>query len=250
MRFHAGTVPEWLRERSGCPLACFENTIYKLRETSLGPKDLLFLYTDGVTEAMNVDGELFGEKRLVSTLVSAAALASDGLTPAMLDKAVNTAVSVFADDAPQADDMTVLVIQYLEMPKRYMRTFSCTPESLGDAAEYLSSMLDKGECPAAAKAHLMVALDEVTSNVVRCSGASGIALEVRFSNEPRGVVVSVSDDGKPFNPLHVPEPDTKVPLEERPIGGLGILLLRKTMNEVSYHYAHGCNILTFRKNFV
>ncbi len=98
-----------------------------------------------------------------------------------------------------------------------------------------------------AKTQLLIALDEVVSNVVRCSGATGIAIEMRFSQAPKGVTVVLSDDGKPFNPLHVPTPDTKGSADERPVGGLGILLLRKTMDSLAYRYAHGCNILTFQK---
>ena len=61
--------------------------------------------------------------------------------------------------------------------------------------------------------------------------------------------MSISDDGKPFNPLEVPPPDTKSPFEKRSPGGLGILLLQKTMDGLSYQYAHDCNILSLRKSF-
>ena len=244
LRLRAGAAPEWLRERSGCPLGCFEGVAYKLREAQLLPGDALFLYTDGVTEAMDRTGALFGEERLAETLVAA-----DTREPRALDVAVHAAVAAFANGAPRADDLTVLAVQYLGPPERRMRTFPCTKEATAAAAAFLEEALDAAACPPRDKARLLMALDEVVSNVVRCSGASGLAVEVRFSRDPRGATVSVSDDGAPFDPLRIPPPDTTLSAEERPTGGLGVLLLRRTMDALSYRYAHGCNILVFRKNF-
>ena len=234
---------EWLKARSGCPLACFENAVYKPLETTLLQGDLLFLYTDGVTEAMNGAGELFGNDRLFERL------GEQGTedTPAMVCDSVRAAVDVFVSGAPQADDLTVLAVQFLSSPERYMRTFPLQDGTQTSSAAFLEERLDAAGVCDKEKSRLLVALDEVISNIIRCSGASGIALEIRFSRNPRSVTVSVSDDGKPFDPLRVPSPDTSLPPGDRPIGGLVILLLRKTMDGLSYRYAHGCNILSIHK---
>ncbi|MBQ3809205.1 MAG: SpoIIE family protein phosphatase, partial [Kiritimatiellae bacterium] len=71
LRLHDGAAPEWIREKSGCPLGCFEGVSYKRRELALDAGDALFLYTDGVTEAMDGAGALFGEDRLAATLAAA-----------------------------------------------------------------------------------------------------------------------------------------------------------------------------------
>ena len=249
LRLRNNELPEWLRERSGCPLACFDAVKYRLFETSLAPGEMLFLYTDGVTEAMNQDGELYGDGRLVNSIVGATAGKPAAVTPDFLDQSVRDNVKLFAEEAPQADDLTVLVVQYVGAVERYMMTFSCDEKALSATREYLEMRLENCGCTSPEREQLLIALDEVVSNVVRCSGASGIALEVRFSRAKKGVTVSVSDDGKPFNPLQMPEPDTKLALEDRPTGGLGILLLRKIMDSLDYRYAHGCNIVSFRKNF-
>ena len=60
----------------------------------------------------------------------------------------------------------------------------------------------------------------------------------------------VDDDGAPFDPLQAPEPDTSRPVEERPVGGLGILIVRRLMDEITYHRAGGRNRLTMRKKLV
>ena len=244
LRLHAGAAPEWIREKSGCPLGCFEGVAYKRRELSLSAHDAIFLYTDGVTEAMDPAGALFGDARLAATLSDAGSQ-----VPRALDVAVHAAVSAFATGAPPADDLTILAVQWLGAPERRVRTFPCGPDAIAASAAFVEETLDAAGCPPKPKAQLMVALDEVVSNVVRCSGASGLAIVVRLSDDPRGATVSVSDDGKPFDPLRVPPPDTTLSADERPIGGLGIELMRRTMDGLSYRHAHGCNILSFRKRF-
>ena len=239
-----GVVPEWLRGLSGIPLGCFGAANYLPREVVLAPGDALFLYTDGVTEAMNPAGELFGDPRLAATLAKV-----PSREPRDLGAAVRKAVVSFVNGAPRADDLTILSVRYLGAPERRLKTFPCDAGAMAAAAAFLEEVLDGADCPARPKAQLMVALDEIVSNVVRCSGASGLAIEVRLGRDPRGAAVSVSDDGTPFDPLAVPPPDTTLPADKRPIGGLGLLLVRKTMDSVAYKRAHGCNIFTFRKNF-
>ncbi|MBP5638924.1 MAG: SpoIIE family protein phosphatase [Victivallales bacterium] len=251
---HASGKVEWLRQRSGCPLACFETAVYKQIEISLSPEDALFLYTDGVTEAMNDSGELFGNDRLFDTLQAMLPPApQDGKPtknfPSQICHEVRTAVEHFAAGAPQADDITVLSIQYISSTERYLRTFPVTEDALNSAAAFVESHLDSSNCSPKAKSQLLIALDEIISNIIRCSNASGISLSLRLTHAPDGVIISISDDGRPFNPLKVPSPDTSLSLQDRPIGGLGILLLRKTMDNLFYRYARGCNILTIHKNF-
>ncbi len=247
VRRSSGEV-EWMKPRSGCPLACFDNVKYKPLEMSLAPGDTIFLYTDGVTEAMDASGALFEDRRLIDSVKAANGESSDNTT-AILCTAVRNAVEKFIAGAPQADDITMLSMQYLAAPVRFIRTFPSNDSALSDTTAFLEEHLDAANCPMKAKAQLLVALDEVISNIVRCSGASGIALELRFSKKPLGLTMNVSDDGKPFDQLRQPLTDTTIPPDERPVGGLGILLLRKTMDDLSYHYAHGCNILTMKKWF-
>ena len=239
---------EWVKQRSGCPLACFDNVKYKPFEMILATGDTLFLYTDGVTEAMDSTGALFGEERLLDTLKASREESADDSVNA-LSAVVRHAVESFASGTPQADDITVLSMKYLAVPICYVRTFPSKDSVLGNATAFLEEHLDEMGCPMKAKAQLLVALDEVLSNIIRCSGASGIAIKLLFSRKPLGLTMSVSDDGKPFNPLRQPLPDITVPLEDRTAGGLGILLLRKTMDDLTYLYAHGCNILTMKKRF-
>lgn len=256
LRLLPGNNPEWIRERSGCPLACFEGATWKNRSLTLSEGETLLLYTDGVTEAANAANELFGEERLASALKAATAgqtEETDGIDhrsePLALCVAVRAAVASFAAGAAQADDITLMALRFASRADRAAKTFPCDSTALGDTAEFLEQELDRRQCPAKAKTQLMVGLDEIVSNIVRCSGASGIALDLEFSSDPGQVVMEVSDDGVAFNPLSVKEPDITLAPEKRAVGGLGIMLLRKTMDSVSWRRATGHNVLTVVKSF-
>jgi anti-sigma regulatory factor (Ser/Thr protein kinase) len=162
--------------------------------------------------------------------------------------AVRAAVEGFAGNAQQADDMTLLAMHLRGFPERYVRTFPANDAVLQDASSFVEEKLSSMDCSDKARKEILVALDELLSNVVRCAKASGIAIELRFSRARHCLTMVISDDGKPFDPLRIPPPDISLPLEQRRHGGLGILIVRKTMDALSYQHAHGCNILTMRKS--
>ncbi len=263
----AGEAPRWIREKSGCPLACFDGVAYRLRSLELSPGDSLLLYTDGVTEAMDPSGALFGEERLAATLADAmgggtapagaaapvdlAPPAAPAAGPVALDAAVRAAVAAFAAGAPQADDLTILAVQYrgAGAGESLRREFPCGKASLRAASDFLEEALDGAGCPTRPKMQLLMALDEITTNVVLYSGATAFAVDVRLGKAPRGAWVEVSDDGRAFDPLSLPPPDTTLPPERRKAGGLGVHLVRKTMDEVSYRRVLGHNVVSFRKDF-
>ena len=94
-----------------------------------------------------------------------------------------------------------------------------------------------------------VALDELLSNVVRQAARESaerrIEIELDLAGDQMEVVVV--DDGAPFNPLLAPEPDVTLPLEQRPIGGLGLVIVKRLMDSIAYERAGGCNRLTLRR---
>jgi serine/threonine-protein kinase RsbW len=98
-----------------------------------------------------------------------------------------------------------------------------------------------------------LSLEEVLSNVIRHGSSPGedAQIQIRYSflaDHPGWVEIEVSDQARPFDPLSVPPPDITAPLEERSIGGLGVFLVRKMMDEVRYQHSNGRNHLLFRKN--
>jgi serine/threonine-protein kinase RsbW len=96
---------------------------------------------------------------------------------------------------------------------------------------------------------LNVVLDEAVSNAINHGYDAGVRGEiaVRLRRSADRVEVEVEDDGRPFDPLQVPPPDLSLPLERRPIGGLGIHLIRNLMDEMSYARQTGRNVLKMAK---
>jgi serine/threonine-protein kinase RsbW len=103
--------------------------------------------------------------------------------------------------------------------------------------------------PDAARRSIQIVLDELLSNTARCGQVDGRqpVVEVRFRLEGRTLRVEVVDDGVPFDPLAREEPDTTLPLEERPVGGLGVMLVKRLVDEVSYDGEGGRNHVRFCK---
>lgn len=96
---------------------------------------------------------------------------------------------------------------------------------------------------------MMIAADEIFANIVRHSGATSWSLDIEKTRYPDGVRLIFTDDGKAFDPLSLRDPDTTLCAEDREIGGLGILIVKKTMSPVTYGRRNGKNILTMGKDY-
>ena len=92
-----------------------------------------------------------------------------------------------------------------------------------------------------------IAADEIFSNIARYSGAAAATVDCTMMTG--GVVIRFMDDGSPFDPTTQPEPDITLPAAERESGGLGIFMVKKSMDRVSYEYANGQNVLTIEKRW-
>ena len=130
-----------------------------------------------------------------------------------------------------------------------MRKIQVVPrlESLLPVCEFFEEILTEHGVPAKVVAQLNIAADEIFSNIVRYSGAT-LAVVGCEADKSRAVL-QFSDNGKPYDPTKQPEPDTSLSAEERSIGGLGIFMVKKIMDQVDYGYADGWNTLTIEKNW-
>jgi sigma-B regulation protein RsbU (phosphoserine phosphatase) len=117
-----------------------------------------------------------------------------------------------------------------------------TMESIPQVAAFVEEHLEAFEVPTKISMKLMVALDEIYSNIVRYSGAS--EAQIRVSKEADTLQLIFRDDGKPYNPLDAEIPDVSASAQERAIGGLGIFMVRKMMDDMEYMYKDGHNVLT------
>ena len=153
-----------------------------------------------------------------------------------------------AEKGPFSSDGESIPTDRGESPiKRTARTFPATRQALTDATAFLDQELENAECPAPIQSVLDIVLDEIASNIVAYSGASGFELGIEFI--AGGVKLSFRDDGKAYNPLTHQDPDTTLSAEERPIGGLGIMMVKKMTNSVTYSRSDNRNILTIVKAY-
>ena len=238
----------YLKTRAGFVLAGMEGVRYRVNELTLNKGDRLFLYTDGVSEATNVDNELYGEDRLLSFMNNHMNLEATKLLPQLKNN-----IDEFVDKAPQFDDITMLVFDYKfdkGDTRMESKTFPAKTEALTDVLAFVEQILEKYECSMKNQTAICVAIEEVFVNVAHYAYGEtqgDVKLDIAFDKETRIVTFRMADKGVAFDPLKKPEPDITLSAEEREIGGLGIFITKKTMDLVNYAYENGENILTMTK---
>lgn len=239
---------EYLRSRPGFVLAGMDTVRYKQSELVLNPGDRIFLYTDGVTEAANGEQQLYGEDRLERLLNRCQEDTAEEML-ADLKKDIDS----FVGKAPQFDDITMLM---LDIKKNKAgegmteRVFPADESALGDVLAFAEEELEKAECPSKTMMQLTVAIEEVFVNVAHYAypdEEGQVSFGIAFDSESRSITFRIADKGIAFSPLEKPDPDITLSAEEREIGGLGIFICKKTMDEIGYARENGENILTMTK---
>ena len=237
----------FLRGKNGLVLAGMEGMPYKANEYTFEEGDEIFLYTDGVTEATNSRNELFGEDRLLAALNDAPDKSAKGLRDA-----VKAAVDEFVGDAPQFDDITMLAFTYKCPVKKTLHIENAALEDLERVAVFIEETLEGTGCSPASQYSLSLAADEIVTNIVSYayaekSGDIDVSLEVDETS--RQAVMTIIDSGDEYNPLLKEDPDVTLSAEERQIGGLGIFIVKKSMDKVDYIRSGGRNHLILTKSF-
>lgn len=237
---------EYLRTRSGFILAGMDGIKYKTQEYKLSPGDVVYLYTDGVTEATNADNVLYGEERLIETINSREFDSMEELC-----NFIKSDVDEFVGEAPQFDDITMLAFKYKgEEAVPTIHFDEAHIEDISAVTEFIEAELDKLDFPMKSTMQMSVAIDEIMSNIVRYAypeKPGPVTVKLINMDEPNRVYLRFEDEGVPYNPLTNKDPDVTLSAEDRKIGGLGIFIVKKTMDNVKYKYENGMNILTLKK---
>ncbi len=239
---------EYLRTRAGFVLAGMEGVRYRVAEITLNKGDRLFLYTDGVPEATNVDNKLYGEDRLLSFMNENTSVEAVKLLPLLKSN-----IDEFVGEAPQFDDITMLMFDYNHEKggeRMTNKAFPAKTESLADVLGFVEEALESFECPMKIQTAICVAIEEVFVNVAHYAypdSDGDMTLSIGFDEQSRVVTFRMADKGIPFDPLKKQDPDITLSAEEREIGGLGIFITKKTMDTVTYAYENNENVLTMSK---
>ena len=242
-----------LKEKHSPPLGCMEGIRYKEFKTRIDPGDIIFLYTDGVAEATNRDNELFGLDRMLESLNDK----SKGDRSAVdIDFDMKYSVDLFVKGAPQFDDLTMLTFKYyggepMNTDNSYEElTVKADVNNLDKVQGFIDERLEAAECSMKAQTQIDVAVEEIYVNICNYAykdkGGEGDA-KVKMKITDGVAEIVFEDSGIQYNPLANEEPDITLSAEEREIGGLGIFITKKTMDEVLYDYKDGKNVLTLRK---
>lgn len=129
-------------------------------------------------------------------------------------------------------------------------TVEAVVENIGKVTEFTDRQLEEFGCPVKVQMQIDIAIDELFGNIAHyaynpVAGPATVQVEVR--QKPLEVIITFIDNGIPYDPLAKGDPDITLSAEEREIGGLGIYMVKKSMDEISYEYKDGQNILKIRK---
>jgi PAS domain S-box-containing protein len=238
-----------LTELHGPMIGVMEGASYDETEITLGVDDKLVLYTDGVTEAFNPNGELFDEERLSEFLIRSGKLGTKYLVDGLVQE-----IDGFAGEMEQSDDITVFCLRYVAWEVRDDRA-TIELHLINDKAEIdrclmsLSEFCDRFDLPSEIRNNIAVVLDDLLNNIISYAFEDDEEhlIEVSLSTDQQRFIVTVSDDGVEFDPFLLEEPDIDSDISDRQVGGLGIHLTRSLMDDFSYRHIDGKNVTILMK---
>ena len=244
---------EWVKSRPGLVLAGMEGIQYRQNELQLEEGDTIYLYTDGVTEALDISQELFGDKRLINMLSMQDV---KEMKPEQLLEKVAQELKVFTGQAEQADDITMLAL-YRNIKEKEMEILQkilivkAQREEWVNVSDFLEMQLKKCSCSFGIQTQILIAMEEVFVNIVSYAyedndGEVEIKTELSLDNYFN---IEFWDSGIPYNPLERENPDITLSAEERNVGGLGIFIAKEIMDDVRYVYKDGKNCFMLSKKW-
>ena len=226
------------------PVGALSDWNYEGQQTQLKPGDMLFLYTDGLSEAKNSTGELLGRKRVQQ-------LASEHYqdTAQQLVGLMEAEVHRHAGDAEQSDDITMLAIKWQPTSQfSVLNSHLSMRASMDDIAciePFITHIAKQAGMEGREAKRLRLAVEEAVANIINHGQATIIKLQATMDDNQ--LVLTIDDDGQPFDPTGDSATDFSVPADERPPGGLGIMFLHEMTDGLEYQRIDGHNVLKIIK---
>ena len=283
---HSDGSVEFIKSKAGLVMAAMEETIYKPQTYDLKKGDTLFLYTDGVTEATNTNDVLFGDSRLLATLkmggerstadtctlvkkeidnfvqdapqfddITMLAIKFNGIDEPVWERYEKT-IDVADDNKGELKSFVEGILTPMDGAKkvqmqdawdRYEKIVDVIPENQDILTAFVEGILAPMDGSMKSQMQINIAIDEIYSNIVKFSGATQVTLIVEIRKATLTARLTFIDNGKPYDPIKQADPDITLPAEEREIGGLGIFIVKKTMDSVSYRRNGDNNELAITK---
>ena len=242
---HADGTAENVVSRPNFVLGRKKGIRYREHRMALSPGDRLFLYTDGLTDSTDAGGHMYGIGRVKEMLSSGKA--TEDIIPSMMDS-----VDRFSRGTEQFDDITMLLVDFRRLKTVEHSAGECfpaNPEGHDRALGYIRGRLSEGGCSDKALKDIEISASEILSNIDMYAYEGRDDGTVRISADviDRMATVVFVDDGPEYNPLERSSPDVEKRIREHKIGGFGIFIVRKLMDDVRYERSGDRNILTITK---
>ena len=239
---------------SNIPAGFMPSWKYTLQETQIFTGTTIFLFTDGLTEAEDSTHALFKMERVNE--VAKQALANHQEEPRQLIAVMTDAVHQFVGDAEQSDDLTMMAIQYIKKPRdvRFSKRIILPNDTkeVPTLAAFVDEVCEAVGFDAALTMKMNLAIEEAVVNVMEYAYPRGTRGDITVEAQANDVRLkfTIIDSGTHFDPTAQADVDTTLSAEDRPIGGLGIHIVRQYMDSINYERISGHNVLTLRKRLL
>lgn len=235
------------------PLGLYEDFKYVQQEIQLPAEASLLLYTDGLTEAMNTQHKQFGLHRIIDTAKTC--MEKGQTSPVVLMDTLHEQATLFADGAQQSDDLTMLAIYYHRPEEKIVLdetlNLSNDVQQVPELNSFVKSVTGRLNLEPSLVSQLTLAVEEAVVNVMSYAYPLGTKgdIQVKAQATEQTLKFIISDQGKAFDPTLGGGADTTLSAEDRPIGGLGILLVQTLVDTINYERIDGKNVLTLKKDY-
>ena len=228
------------------PVGALADWEYEGQQAQLKPGDMLFLYTDGLSEAQDHLGHQLGRR----TVLRFAGEHVDD-TAQQLVQMMEQEVSRHVGDTEQSDDITLLAIKWKVADSRQLTadslTMSASMDEIDRLQPFIEQVAEQSGIDGKESKRLRLAVEEAVANVINYGQATTVTLHATLQTAPAALVLTIDDDGQPFDPTQDSATDLSVPADQRPAGGMGIILLHTMTDGLGYQRTDGHNILTLKK---
>jgi sigma-B regulation protein RsbU (phosphoserine phosphatase) len=230
------------------PIGLMHNYKYVGQRCNIQPHTKIILYTDGVTEAENADKQQFSNTRLIDAIST-----NNNKTSTQLVQSISHSINDFVQDTAPSDDITILIIDFDQTCSREYNksiTIQNRIEEILQLNDFINFIGNDNNLQPNKITAIQIAIEEAVSNVVKfaypkdTNGMINLNVRRQINNDTDELIFEIVDSGIPFDPTITEMPDTTLPALERPIGGLGILIIKKTMDWLTYKRENAQNILT------
>lgn len=234
---------ELFKDKRGFVLAGMENSKYTEYELYLGVGDVLLVYTDGAAEATDSENRLYGTERMINALNDCT-----DVRPEAVISYLRKDIDSFVGTAVQFDDITMLAVTLKERPAcEKTLTLSAAVENWSKLLDFLEENL--ANISLKERIAIETAAEEIYVNIARYAYPNGSgSAEITLRTASSRAELVFKDRGIPYNPLKKSDPDITLSADKRQIGGLGIYMVKQSMDEVSYEYVGEQNVFTIAKN--